>query len=140
MSTTPQWPAAMPVAQVRVARPTDQLDAVVAFYRDGLQLPELGRFDGHVGYSGVLLGLPGASYHLEFTSHEAGSPCPAPTTDNLLVLYFNDPAAQQAAVARLAALGHPSVPAENPYWPEHGGITVEDPDGWRVVLVPNPIL
>ena len=45
--------------QVRVARPTDRLDAVVAFYRDGLGLPELFRFGDHDGYTGVILGLPG---------------------------------------------------------------------------------
>ena len=46
---------------VRVARPTDQLDEVVRFYREGLGLPELDRFAGHVGYRGVLLGLPARS-------------------------------------------------------------------------------
>lgn len=140
MTKTPQWPAAMPVAQVRVARPTDRLEAVVAFYRDGLRLPELARFEGHAGYTGVILGLPGTGYHLEFTTNEAGSPCPAPTTDNLLVLYFDDPAAQQATASRLAARGYPAVEAENPYWPQHDGVTVEDPDGWRVVLMPQPVL
>jgi hypothetical protein len=32
----------------------------------GLGLPEIGRFGGHAGYRGVLLGLPGLRYHLEF--------------------------------------------------------------------------
>jgi hypothetical protein len=31
-----QWPQGLPVVQVRVARPTDRLDAVVRFYRDGV--------------------------------------------------------------------------------------------------------
>ena len=46
----------------------------------------------------------------------------------------------QAGIAgsRLAALGHLPVEAENPYWTEHGAVTVEDPDGWRVVLMPHP--
>lgn len=34
-------------------------------------------------------------------------------------------------------MGHPAVEAENPYWEEHGAVTVEDPDGWRVVLMPS---
>jgi len=38
----------------------------------------------------VLLGLPGARYHLEFTQHDHGSPGPAPGRDNLLVLCFDD--------------------------------------------------
>ena len=29
------------------------------------------------------------------------------------------------------------VPPANPYWAEHG-LTFEDPDGFRVVLVPEP--
>jgi catechol 2,3-dioxygenase-like lactoylglutathione lyase family enzyme len=38
---------------VRIARPTDQLDDVVRFYREGLGLPEIDRFAGHAGYRGV---------------------------------------------------------------------------------------
>ena len=29
--------------------------------------------------------------------------------------------------------------AENPYWAAAGAMTFEDPDGWRVVLVPKPV-
>jgi len=28
--------------------------------------------------------------------------------------------------------------AEKPYWTENGSVTVEDPDHWRVVLMPQP--
>ena len=134
------WPPELPVRQVRIARPTDRLEAVTRFYRDTLGLTELGRFTGHAGYDGVMLGLPGADYHLEFTQHAAGSPGQAPTTDNLLVLYF-DGAIEVAAVAeRLHNAGHPAVEAENPYWTAAGAVTVEDPDGWRVVLMPHRVL
>ncbi len=135
----PPWPSALPVRQVRVARPTDRLDEVVRFYRDGLGLPELFRFDGHEGYSGVMLGLPGTQYHLEFTHHSGGSPGDAPTEDNLLVLYFDSRDHVDATVARLATVGGHPVDAENPFWPANGGVTVEDPDGWRVVLMPAPV-
>lgn len=129
-----RWPAGMPVAQVRVARPTDRLDEVVRFYCEGLGLKQIGSFEGHAGYSGVMIGLPGHDYHLEFTRHEAGSPCPAPTRDNLLVLYIPDRRAIDQIAARLATLGHDRVEPENPYW-EDEGVTFEDPDGWRVVLM-----
>jgi catechol 2,3-dioxygenase-like lactoylglutathione lyase family enzyme len=129
-----QWPQDLPVVQVRVARPTDRLDAVIRFYRDGLGLREVGSFTGHAGYAGVMLGLPGHSYHLEFTQHDEGSPGPAPTKDNLLVLYIPDRAANDQLVERLGALGYSPVPPENPYW-EKQGVTFEDPDGWRVVLM-----
>ena len=131
------WPAMLPVRYVRIARPTDQLDEVVRFYCEGLGLPELDRFAGHAGYRGVLLGLPGTPYHLEFTQHDHGSPGPAPSRDNLLVLYFDDLTHIEPAAARLATLGHQPVEAENPYWTENGAITVEDPDHWRVVLMPQ---
>jgi catechol 2,3-dioxygenase-like lactoylglutathione lyase family enzyme len=129
-----QWPAGMPVAEVRLARPTDRLDEVVRFYCEGLGLKQIGSFEGHAGYSGVMLGLPGRDYHLEFTHHEAGSPCPAPTRDNLLVFYIPDLDAIGQLAARLAGLGHSPVEPENPYWKDKG-VTFEDPDGWRVVLM-----
>lgn len=52
---------------LRVARPTDQLESVVRFYRDGLGLEELGAFRDHDGFDGVMLGVRGEPYHLEFT-------------------------------------------------------------------------
>jgi catechol 2,3-dioxygenase-like lactoylglutathione lyase family enzyme len=132
-----QWPDDLPAVQVRMARPTDRLDEVVRFYHDGLGLPVIGRFDGHAGYDGVMLGLPGYDYHLEFTSHADGSPCPAPTQDNLLVFYIPDRQALDRLARRLEHMGYPSVAPENPYWEERG-ITIEDPDGWRVVLMNTP--
>ena len=127
------WPPELPVLRVRWARPTDRLEACVTFYRDGIGLQELGRFEGHAGYDGVLLGLPGSEHHLELTSHADGSPCPAPTADNLLVLYLDSRAAAETLAARLSRHGHPAVEPENPYW-DGRSITVADPDGWRVVL------
>ncbi len=132
MTGTP-WPDGLPVLRVRVARPTDRLEDVVEFYRDGLGLLELGRFEAHDGYDGVVLGLPGGDYQLEFTSHADGSPCPAPSVDNLLVLYVVSEQAAEQVSARLADLGYRDVEPENPYW-DGRSITIPDPDGWRVVL------
>jgi catechol 2,3-dioxygenase-like lactoylglutathione lyase family enzyme len=53
--------------QLRVARHTERLDEVVAFYRDGLGLPEIGRFRDHDGYDGVFLDVPGTGAHLELS-------------------------------------------------------------------------
>ena len=127
------WPSSIPVAQVRIARPTDRLEQVVAFYRDGLGLPVLGEFRDHAGYDGVMLGLPGHDYHLEFTQHRDGSSCPAPSRDNLLVLYIPDPTSLAQALRRLEERGHAPVEPENPYWRDKAW-TYEDPDGWRLVL------
>lgn len=128
------WAPHLPVVQVRIARPTDQLEAVVAFYRDVIGLPELFRFEDHAGYDGVTIGLPGLDYHLEFTTHVDGSPCPAPTRDNLLVLYIDDQPALDALVEQLQSHGHQPVDPENPYW-ANGGVSFEDPDGWGVVFM-----
>lgn len=118
---------------LRVARPTDRLEAVVRFYVDGLGLNELGSFKDHDGFDGVMLGIPGGPYHLEFThqrGHEAGR---APSKDNVLVYYLPDEHEWQAAVDRMVAAGYPPVSSANPYWDRHGR-TFEDPDGYRVVL------
>jgi catechol 2,3-dioxygenase-like lactoylglutathione lyase family enzyme len=128
---------APPIAQVRIARPTDRLDEVVAFYRDGLGLPVVASFSGHAGYDGVMIGLPDRSCHLEFTHHQTGSPAPAPDSESLLVLYIPDRDVIDSLARRLAERGHYPVPSENPYWDERGAVTVEDPDGWRVVLMPT---
>ena len=127
------WPSGISVAQVRIARPTDRLEAVVAFYRDGLGLPLLEEFRDHAGYEGVMLGLPGRDYHLEFTRHRDGSPGPAPSRDNLLVLYIPEPTSLAEARRRLEERGHAPVEPENPYWRDKAW-TYEDPDGWRLVL------
>lgn len=131
---TNQWPPSLPAVQVRFARPTSRLNEIVRFYCDGLGLKIIGSFEDHAGYSGVMLGLPGHEYHLEFTSHAEGSPCPAPTKDNLLVFYIPDQGAVSLLIEHLGGLGFFAVPPENPYW-QHNGTTFEDPDGWRVVLM-----
>jgi len=121
------------VPQLRVARPTDRLEEVVRFYRDGLGLLELGGFHDHEGFDGVMLGEANAPYHLEFTrcrGHVAGR---APTQDHLLVFYFPDEKDWHAAVARMLNFGYQTVSSFNPYW-DRQGHTFEDPDGYRVVL------
>jgi catechol 2,3-dioxygenase-like lactoylglutathione lyase family enzyme len=117
---------------LRVARHTERLEEVVAFYRDGLGLAEIGRFHDHDGYDGVFLEIPGSGAHLELTSggvHDA----PQPHPESLLVLYLGDEEAVRTIMDRLAT---EPVPPENPYWAEHG-VTLADPDGFRVVLVPE---
>jgi catechol 2,3-dioxygenase-like lactoylglutathione lyase family enzyme len=123
----------MTMLKLRVARPTDNIDALIPFYRDGLGLDVLCRFKDHEGFDGVMLGLAGAPYHFEFTrshSHTAGR---APTADNLLIFYVPDVEEWRTAVDRMQSAGFMAVPAFNPYW-EQRGRTFEDPDGYRVVF------
>ncbi|HWE99162.1 MAG TPA: VOC family protein [Caulobacteraceae bacterium] len=122
-----------PPPKLRVARPTDDIDALLPFYRDGLGLEVLYRFENHDGFDGVMLGAPGAPYHFEFTrsaGHIAGR---AASQDHLVVFYLPHEGAWRSAVDRMRAAGFAPVPAFNPYW-DRRGATFEDPDGYRVVL------
>lgn len=118
---------------LRVARPTDQLEDVVRFYTAGLGLTVLGSFEDHEGFDGIIIGVAGASYHLEFTRKRGNKVGRAPTEDNLLVFYLPDKEDWQAALDRMKAAGYEPVSAFNPYW-DRAGRTYEDPDGYRVVL------
>lgn len=118
---------------MRVARPTDLLDEVVRFYSRGLGLKVLESFQDHDGFDGVMLGSPGAPYHLEFTRKRGRRVGHAPNPDNLLVFYIPDAEPWREAIGRMQEAGYDSVVSVNPYW-DRCGCTFEDPDGYRVVL------
>jgi ribosomal protein S18 acetylase RimI-like enzyme len=118
---------------LRIARPTDRIAEVVAFYEDALGLVRLGSFEDHDGFDGVMVGIPGASYHLEFTRNRRHASTSVPTPDHLLVVYLPDRQRWTEAVQRMKSAGHLPVHSLNPYWDKHG-LTFEDPDGYRVVL------
>ena len=115
--------------KLRIARHTDQLDEVVAFYRDRVGFPEIGRFQGHDGYDGVFLEIPGPGAHLEFTTgggHHARDPHP----ESLLVLYVDGQEEFDAIAERLA---QPPVAPANPYW-QRNARAYTDPDGFQILL------
>ena len=118
---------------VRIARPTDRLEDVIRFYTVGIGLKVLGSFEDHEGFDGVMLGIPGDSYHLEFTRKRGHTAGRAPTEDNLLVFYIPDPEQWLERTERMSAAGYQPVPSFNPYW-DRLGKTYEDPDGYRVVI------
>ncbi len=118
---------------LRIARPTDNLEALLPFYREGLGLPVLFRFEDHDGFDGIMLGREGAPYHFEFTrarGHIAGR---APSQDSLLVFYLPDTEEWKAAVIKMQNAGFTPIASFNPYW-DREGVTFEDPDGYRVVF------
>ena len=118
---------------LRVARPTDHMEEVIRFYTEGIGFSILGSFEDHQGFDGVMLGWPGAAYHLEFTRKHGHSAGRAPTQDNLLVFYISDKQKWLNATERMAAAGYRPVASFNPYW-DRLGQTYEDPDGYRVVI------
>ena len=56
----------------------------------------------------------------------------APTEEDLLVLYLGGEV-DEDLVRRLVDAGGARVCARNPYW-DRWGITIADPDGYRLVL------
>jgi catechol 2,3-dioxygenase-like lactoylglutathione lyase family enzyme len=104
------------IVKFRVARHTHRLEAVAAFYRDRIGLPELGRFVDHDGYDGVFLDIPGTGSHLEFTSG-GDHPAPEPHPESVLVLYFDTQEELEAIAERV--MEHEVTPA-NPYWRRNG--------------------
>lgn len=122
-----------PFLTLRVARPSASLDALLPFYVDGLGMEVLFRFDDHDGFDGMMIGRKGWPYHLEFTHAHGGLVRPAPTPESLLVFYYPEESEWRGALARMSKAGFDPVRSFNPYW-DRSGRTIEDPDGYRVVL------
>jgi catechol 2,3-dioxygenase-like lactoylglutathione lyase family enzyme len=121
--------------QIRVARPTRDLDAARRFYGDALGLPVVASFHDHDGYSGVVFGLPDASRQLELVAHAGEEP--APTAEDQLVLYLGSVDELEATASRLRAAGHEGRAPANPYWERNGAVGFVDPDGYRLILSPE---
>lgn len=126
-----------PTSPIRIARPSRDLAAAERFYVDGLGLGVLYRHDAGASgdppeWSLLMVGLPGAAWHLELTHDPRHPLAPTPTTEDLLVLYLARPV-DEGLVGTLLAHGGERVAAHNPYW-DRWGVTVADPDGYRLVL------
>jgi catechol 2,3-dioxygenase-like lactoylglutathione lyase family enzyme len=118
---------------LRIARPVRDLARTVDMYRRGLGLRIVGSFQEHDGFDGVMLGAVDSDYHFEFTCCRAHPIVPAPTAEDLVVLYLPAEADWQSACGRMLSAGFRQVASFNPYW-ETRGRTFEDGDGYRVVL------
>ena len=118
---------------LRIARPSEDLERIARFYVDALGMRVLGSFEDHNGFDGVMVGLPGALYHLEFTSRRSDAAGRQPIEDHLLVFYLPRRDHWHASVDQMLASGGHAVPSLNPYWNRRGA-TFEDPDGYRIVL------
>ncbi|SCG65589.1 VOC family protein [Micromonospora humi] len=126
----------MPISadtHVRLARPSRDLAAAERFYAAGLGLEVLyrGAPDGPGEYDLVMLGLPGAGWHLELFGGAALTVDPRPAEEDLFVLYLDGPV-EDELVTGLERAGGTRVSA-GPYW-DRWGIAFADPDGYRLVL------
>lgn len=118
--------------EFRLARHTNRIDEIIDFYTNALGLSILGNFEAHDGYDGVFIGLPGALWHLEFTttrehvSHKFDE-------DDLLVFY---PESKEDYEDMLVSLYNNDVVEEvpkNPYWEKNGKL-FKDPDGHGIIV------
>lgn len=117
---------------LRVARHTNNLEAIVQFYTDIIGLSVLGNFNDHAGYNGVFLGKQGLPWHLEFTASAERSAAVS-DADDLLVFYPPTQEEYDSIVERIEAKGIEKLEARNPYWKENG-VLIMDGDGFGVIL------
>lgn len=120
---------------IRVARPSLDLKATERFYVDGLGLDILWRSSGEHApgeHDLLMVGPAAGGWHFELTRDPENPIAPSPTVDDLFVVYLGE-APDEALVQRLVEHGGTRVAAHNPYWDEWG-VTVQDPDGYRLVL------
>lgn len=117
----------------RAARHTNNLSPIIAFYTNVLGLSVLGDFKDHDGYDGVFVGLPGADWHLEFTT-SAESANHKPDEDDLLVFYPASADEYAAITERFSKHNIPPAEPKNPYWKVNGTL-YKDPDGFGVMIV-----
>ncbi|MGW4461634.1 VOC family protein [Micromonospora sp. NPDC004704] len=122
-----------PSTPIRLARPSSDLAAAEHFYVHGLGLEVLyrGVAGGPDEHDLLMLGWPAASWHLELVGGPNLTVRPVPTEEDLLVLYLAGPV-DDTLVTRLEQAGGRRV-SQGAYW-DRWGVTVEDPDGYRLVL------
>lgn len=120
-------------SHMHIARPVTDLARACTMYSQGLELQRIADFTDHAGFSGIMVGRPELAWHIEFTHCHDHPRQPAPTDEDLLVLYYPDKAAWQQACARMTAAGFRTMRSFNPYWDTNGKTFVDD-DGYRVVL------
>jgi catechol 2,3-dioxygenase-like lactoylglutathione lyase family enzyme len=124
----------LPVNHLRIARPSRDLQASERFWVYGLGLDVLFRVGSSAegGHGLLMVGWPGAAWHLELVSDPGGETPAAPTEEDLLVLYLSGEVGA-GVIGRLVDAGGTQVASRNPYW-DDGGVTIVDPDGYRLVL------
>jgi catechol 2,3-dioxygenase-like lactoylglutathione lyase family enzyme len=132
---------AIAASRVRIARPTVDLVASRHFYEHLIGLPVLAEFADHEGFDGVVFALSGrVQFELVTDPHDHA---PAPTVEDLLVLSL-DEATTADVTNRLTEYGVIEVmngtATVNPYWWRAGARVFVDPDGYRVLIVPQGAL
>jgi hypothetical protein len=122
--------------KLRVARATNDLKKISKMYAEGLNFQILASFQNHAGFDGVMLGRAGSDYHLEFTQEHNHQAPLSHSQESLIVLYLGDQQTNENYKNQMLNAGFKLVKAHNPYWDLHG-VTLEDFEGYRIVLCPQ---
>ena len=119
---------------IRIARPTRSLTTAERFWCEGVGLEVLWRTgtDAAGGHSLLMVGVAGAPWHIELVEDPEMLAANPPSSEDLLVIYRGH-LITETEVQQLILSGGRVVPARNPYWDEYG-VTIVDPDGYRLVL------
>jgi hypothetical protein len=118
---------------VRIARPVGDPARSVGMYRLGLDMQEIGRFQNHAGFDGVMLQIEGQGFHFEFTYCRVHPVDPRPTAEDLLVVYLPDAMEWENRCKSMLDAGFQEIEPFDPYWKARGR-TFQDPDGYIVVI------
>jgi catechol 2,3-dioxygenase-like lactoylglutathione lyase family enzyme len=119
---------------LRVARHTNNLKKIEAFYVNILGFERLGGFQNHNNYDGVFIGKPDLDWHFEFTesndktNHHFDE-------DDVVVLYPNTILEYNNLLDSISNNNISIITSKNPYWNENGKMVL-DPDGFRIVISP----
>ena len=120
----------------RYARHTLNLQRIEKFYTEIVGLERLGGFENHNHYTGLILGFPGQSWHLEFTTSDE-KPKSIFDDDDILVFYVNS-RTELSEVKNKIELGNIKMEMpKNPYW-VNNGIMISDPDGFKIIFTVTP--
>jgi catechol 2,3-dioxygenase-like lactoylglutathione lyase family enzyme len=119
---------------LRVARHTNNLEAIENFYVNILGFEQLGGFENHNNYDGIFIGKSGLDWHFEFTQSQTKANHTF-DEDDVIVLYPKTILEYNELIKKLLQYNISSIHAINPFWNENGKM-FQDPDGYRIVVSP----
>jgi catechol 2,3-dioxygenase-like lactoylglutathione lyase family enzyme len=116
---------------LRVARHTNDLEKIEAFYINILGFERLGGFQNHNDYDGVFIGIPNLGWHFEFTKSDDNANHSF-DEDDIIVLY-PETIQEYRSLINSVSKNISFIAPKNPYWNENGKMFL-DPDGYRIVI------
>jgi catechol 2,3-dioxygenase-like lactoylglutathione lyase family enzyme len=136
IASSPVGKRPTPTSHLRIARPCRDLEVARRFWVDGLGLSTLWRSppasQTEGGHELLMVGWPGAAWHVELVQILENEMKPTPSEEDLLVLYV-DGQIDSALVESLVQAGGRRVSHSNEYW-NKWGVTIADMDGYLLVL------